>query len=54
MGNNTVERYPYPNARNTMAAYTINNDYTSPPMMPYNYGYSKATTTSRPLDTPDE
>jgi hypothetical protein len=36
-----------------MAAYTFNNDYTSPPMMPYDYGYSKATMTSRPLDTLD-
>jgi hypothetical protein len=37
-----------------MATYSINNDYTSLPMMPYDYGYSKATTMSRPLDTLDE
>jgi hypothetical protein len=53
-GNNTVERYPYPNARNMMATYTINNDYISLLIMPYDYRYSKATMTSQPLDTPDE
>jgi hypothetical protein len=50
-GNNTAGKYLYPHARNVIAAYYTNNDYISLQRIPYNYGYSRATMTSQPLDT---
>jgi hypothetical protein len=52
--NNTARKYLYPNARNTMATYYTNNNYTSPQRTPYHYGYSRATMTSQLLDTLDK
>jgi hypothetical protein len=53
-GNNTARKYLYLHARNVIAAYYTNSDYISPLRMPYDYGYSRATMTSQPLDSLDE
>jgi hypothetical protein len=53
-GNNTAGKYLYPNARNVMATYYTNKDYTSLLRTPYNYRYSRATIISQILDTVDE
>jgi hypothetical protein len=52
--NNTTGKYLYPNASNALAAYDANSDYTSLQRIPYDYGYSRATMPSWPLDPLDE
>jgi hypothetical protein len=53
-GYNTAGKYRYPNVRHAMAAYYTNKDYEFPYKIPYDYGYSRATTTCQPLGILDQ